>query len=187
VSEGENVSGYVFDCEVLVVEAGSGVVLLRGTHSKHGGEVSSWLLGRDIGTVLDQVMASVLAGTEGPDLLDIGGFGLISKQESRRLLPRLLRAAIAAAASTDKNEAMMLRGPGDPPADPFCHACGYPTSTTVRDSDWPGRCDQRGHQAFGAKEDEVWEESLERHRRDVRRWQFHLDIGLISPRTVSTP
>jgi hypothetical protein len=180
-------SGYVYDCEALVVEAGSGMVLLRGTHSEHGGEVSTWLRGVGIGTTLDQVMAFALADRQRPALLDIGGFGLVSCQESHRLLSRLVRAAIEATSTADKYEVTMLRGPGDAPTDPFCHACGDGSTLSIHDSDWPQRCDQRGHQAFGAKEDETWEESLDRHRREMSSWQFRSDMGLIPPMTVLAP
>lgn len=180
-------SGYVYDCEVLVVEAGSGAILLRGIDSEFGGEVSTWLRGSDVGTALSHVTTLALADEVGPHPLEIGGFGLVSRREALRLLPRLVRATVMAAATADKYEVMMLRGPENPPAEPFCHGCGASAVMIEEGREWAEECTRREHQVFGAAEDETWEEGLKRHRREASRWQFRSDMGLIPPMTGLAP
>lgn len=184
-------SNSVYDCEATVLEVGSGAILLRGTQPAFGGEVTSWLYGSGIRTALDEVTGLALADNQELGSLDIGGFGRVDQQESRRLLPRLTRAAIAAASTVEKYEVMMLRGPDDPPADAFCHACGANVDLAEYQGEsewewWP-RCMEFGHQVFGAPEGETWEEGLERHRRELNRWQFRSDMGLIAPMAPLTP
>jgi hypothetical protein len=170
---------YVQGCEALVVETGSGAIMLRGTDAEFGQEVMTWLCGSDITAVLDQVTALALGSRGSPEEEAVRGFGMIRRDEAQQLLPALIRAAIEAASSVEKYDAMVRRGPEDPPAELFCHVCGYGTRLSAQDSEWPSRCDERGHRAFGGREDEMWEQAAERHRREMSRWQFAYDMGLI--------
>lgn len=170
---------YICSCEALVVEAGSGAILLRGVDAESHDEVTTWLCGSDIRVVLERVTALALASEGSPDAAAIRRFGMISSDEARRLLPTLTWAAIEAASSVEKYEAMMKHGSDDPPTELFCHVCGFGTRLSLQDREWPSRCAERGHSAFGAGDGETWDQATERHRREMSRWQFSYDMGLI--------
>lgn len=127
---------------------------------------TDWLevRGERLGLLAREVLAAALEDRAPVLPYPLTGLGL-TREDARAMAAALQRAALLAAAGTDRYERIHA-DPEDPPAEPLCTSCnlGSPYSGEVTISE---RCTEYGHWPFGARAATTWDAAQREYLRTL--------------------